>query len=107
MASAFPIMTTTTPERAFTAAPTARSALLPLIMRLLVGADHPPSDYGLAGVILSHLAFLGALAVIYRLTVAVFRDRGMARRTVWIIALAPWAFVFSLAYTESLFLLLS
>jgi hypothetical protein len=81
--------------------------LLPLLMRLLVGADHPPSDYGLAGVILSHLAFLAALAVIYRLTVAVFRDRGMARRTVWIIALAPWAFVFSLAYTESLFLLLS
>ena len=81
--------------------------LLPLLMRLLVGAGHPPSDYGLAGTAISHLAFLGALIVLYRLTVAVFRDRDMARRTVWIVAVSPWSFVFSLAYTESLFLLLS
>jgi hypothetical protein len=81
--------------------------LLPLLMRLLAGAARPPSDYGLAGVLISHLAFFGALVVLYRLTVAVFRDRAMGRRTCWILALAPWGFVFSMAYTEALFLLLS
>ncbi len=81
--------------------------LLPLLMRLLVGAAHPPSDYGLAGMAISHLAFFGALVLLYRLTVAVFRDRAMGRRTLWIMALAPWAFVFSMAYTEALFLALS
>src|SRR5205814_9767718 len=56
---------------------------------------------------ISHLAFLGALLVLYQLTVDVFGDRALARRTGWIVACGPWAFVFSLTYTEALFLLLS
>lgn len=81
--------------------------LLPMLMRLVVGSNRPLSDYGLAGVVINHGLFLAALVVLYQLTLAVFRDPAMGRRVVWIVAVSPWAFVFSMAYTEALFLFLS
>ncbi len=59
-----------------------------------------------AGFFLSNLASLGVLMVLYRLVEGEF-DRDTAKRTVLYIAIFPTAFVFFLAYSESLFLLLA
>ncbi len=58
------------------------------------------------GVLLSNLAFVVALIVLYRL---VSQSYGIpiATRTVWLTALCPVAFFFSALYSESLFLILS
>jgi hypothetical protein len=59
-----------------------------------------------AGVIVSHLALLGALLMLHRLV----RDRHgeeIATRSIWLLALSPVAFFFSAFYTEALFLFVS
>jgi len=56
-----------------------------------------------AGFFLSNLAFLGVLMVLYRLVEIEF-DRDTAKRATLYIAVFPTAFVFFIAYSESLFL---
>jgi hypothetical protein len=56
--------------------------------------------------LISNLAYLGALYVLYDLTRLEFND-GYARRTVLYLAVFPTAFFFFAPYTESLFLLFS
>lgn len=60
-----------------------------------------------AGLLISNLAFLLSLILLFRLTEAKFENRAIAARTVFYIASFPTAFFFATAYTESLFLLLS
>lgn len=57
-----------------------------------------------AGFFLSNLAFLGVLMVLYRLVEIEF-DRDTAQRATFYIAIFPTAFIFFIAYSESLFLL--
>ncbi len=58
------------------------------------------------GYIISNVAFLGALILLYRLVTVDF-NQVIASRTLWAVALFPTAFFFSAVYTESLFLLLA
>ncbi|MEO8284988.1 MAG: mannosyltransferase family protein [Chloroflexota bacterium] len=84
--------------------------LYPLLMRVLgmvLGLDHVQGGYNIAGVLLSHIFFLAALALFYWLTVDYWGDATIAKYSVWTMALLPWAFVFSMTYTEALFLLIS
>lgn len=60
-----------------------------------------------AGLLISNLAFLFSLILLYRLTEAKFENRATAARTIFYIASFPTAFFFAAGYTESLFLLLS
>jgi hypothetical protein len=84
--------------------------LYPFLMRLagdLAGLGGSTGGYAVTGLVLSHLFFLGALALLYRLTLLGWADPAFATRTVWAISALPWAYVFSMTYTESLFLLLA
>ena len=56
-----------------------------------------------AGFFISNLAFLGVLMILYQLVEIEF-DRDTARRATLYIAIFPTAFVFFIAYSESLFL---
>jgi hypothetical protein len=78
--------------------------LYPLVTRVLsfLTGGHPL----LAALLVSNLAFFGALLVLYRLTARTFSD-AVARRTVVYLAIFPTAFFFLAPYSESLFLLLS
>jgi hypothetical protein len=58
-----------------------------------------------AGLIISHVACIGALAVLYRLTDDLLGE-AVARRTVYYLMAFPFAFYLVAAYNESLFLLL-
>ncbi len=58
------------------------------------------------GYLVSNVAFLGAMIVLYRLVSMDFEIE-IARRTLWLLALFPTAFFFTAVYTESLFLLLA
>jgi len=77
--------------------------LYPLLIRLvsaLVG------NAILAALLVSNLALIGALALLYRLSEALF-DAASARRAVAYWLLFPTAFFLQAAYTESLFLFLT
>ena len=65
-----------------------------------------PGDDLLAALLVSNLAFLGALLALFALTAEAFGDRG-ARRAIVVAAIFPTAFFFLAPYTESLFLFLS
>ncbi|HEX8217650.1 MAG TPA: mannosyltransferase family protein [Chloroflexia bacterium] len=73
----------------------------------LTTLDHVQGGYALAGVILSHLLLLAALMLLYYVTLSMSRDETVAKRSVWLMSILPWAFVFSMTYTEALFLLVS
>lgn len=75
--------------------------LLINLVKLLVG------NTVLAGALISHACFLGALVLLYRLTELEFGDRLTAERTVFYLASFPTALFFGAIYTESTFLLLS
>ncbi len=75
--------------------------LFPWLERALMPLTHDPFY---AGLIISNLAGLGMLMVLYRLVAADF-DHDRAWRTVLYLALFPTAFFFAAAYTESLFML--
>lgn len=62
-------------------------------------------DYLLSGLLVSHLAFLGALLVGYRLTRLDYSKR-VASQSLLALSLFPTAFFFLSFYTESLFLFL-
>ena len=72
----------------------------PLLLRALHGVG---LGYVTAGVVLSQLAFLAALAAFELLTRELFGE-AFARRTVVYVALFPMGFVFSMAYPESVVL---
>lgn len=59
-----------------------------------------------AALIVSNLAFFGALLTVFELTREVF-DRAIAKRAVLYMAIFPTAYFFVAPYTESLFLLLA
>lgn len=85
----------------------ARAAFWPLYPWLM-DAGHRLT--GLApetiGYLISNVGFAVALILLYRL-VALDFGTGVARGTLWAIALFPTAFFFTAVYTESLFLLLA
>ena len=78
--------------------------LYPILIRAVAPllGGHPLA----AALLISNLAYLGALFTVYELTRLEFDDR-YARRTVLYLALFPTAFFFLAPYTESLFLLFS
>jgi Gpi18-like mannosyltransferase len=61
----------------------------------------------LIGVLISNVAFLGALTLLYLLVREEWGESGVAGKAVFYLCVFPTAFVFSAFYTESLFLLLS
>lgn len=78
--------------------------LYPLTVRAVAWVV--PGDDLLAALLVSNLAFLGALLALFALTAEAFGDR-VARRAIVVAAIFPTAFFFLAPYTESLFLLLS
>src|SRR6202011_17894 len=64
-------------------------------------------DHLLAGLVISNLAFLAALAYIYALSKMEFGDESTAFHAIFYIAIFPTAIFFSAVYTESLFLALT
>lgn len=77
------------------------------LLGTLLGLGNVHGGYSVAGVIASHLFFIAALIMLYKVTYEVWSDKMVASYSVWAMALLPWSFVFSMTYTESLFLLLS
>jgi len=76
--------------------------LYPFLLRLFDGNE---LSMALAGVIISHLALLAALVIVYRVT-AEEHGAQIAQATVWILCFSPAAPFFGAVYTESLFMLL-
>ncbi len=84
--------------------------LYPLVMRCvgwLFGLANVVGNFNIAGVLINFVFFLVALAVLYHLTKEMLGDITLAKYSVWTMAFLPWSFVFSMAYTEALGLLLS
>jgi Mannosyltransferase (PIG-V) len=77
--------------------------LFPVLVRLLSAPI--PALAGLVSVVLSNVAFLGALALLVRLGTP-YLGRRRATMAATLLAIYPFASVFAMAYTESLFLLL-
>jgi hypothetical protein len=78
--------------------------LYPLTVRVVAWVL--PGDTLLAALLVSNLAFLGALLTLFALTAEAFGPH-VARRAIVVAAIFPTAFFFLAPYTESLFLLLS
>ena len=105
-------------------------AFLPMLPLLIwavgspLGAS-PPWGFHLPALALNHLIFWAALSALYGLTYRIWSRHKddpkqepapeqssdyahtFASRVLWVTACWPWAFVFSMIYTEGLFLLLS
>src|SRR6266851_6230412 len=84
---------------------TAFFPLFPLLIKggaLLIGNQ----GYIVVGMILSNLALLGALFVLYQIATDMLGERA-GRRTILYLCIFPTAFFFFAAYNESLFLLLT
>jgi hypothetical protein len=79
--------------------------LLPVLARSLRAV--PGITAGMSVVIVANAAALGAFAVLYRLVVFELGDEACARRAVWLLALAPPAFVLTMGYADSLLLVTS
>jgi hypothetical protein len=80
--------------------------LYPLLMRYvgrLIG--HTPSDVYVGGIIVSWVAFAGAMVLLLRLAQLDVDDE-QAERSVLLAAIFPFAFFYGLVYTEATFLLL-
>ena len=85
--------------------------LYPMICKLIAaivpGADASPERLIAICLLVSNLALIGALVLLYRLSLRVLGTHEAAERTNWYLLLSPPGFYFSAAYTESTFLLLS
>jgi len=82
--------------------------VFPLLMRgatELVGAAPSDRNLALAALVIANLCFVGCVALIA--AVAARSSPEVARNAVILFCLSPFAFFFNVAYTESLFLLLS
>jgi hypothetical protein len=82
-------------------------AYFPLYPLLLRGAAKLTGEFPLTGMALSNLFFLLALIMLYQTALEFGCDKAAADRTVFYLALFPVSYFFSLAQTESLFLLLT
>lgn len=78
--------------------------LFPLLTRL--ASVVTLGDLAVAGVLISNLAFVAALVVLYRLALRHLDPDG-ALRSLAFVAFAPGAVAFAMAYSDSLFLLLA
>ncbi|MCU1264972.1 MAG: hypothetical protein JWM21_1290 [Acidobacteria bacterium] len=78
--------------------------LYPILLRALATLT---GDLPLTGICLSSTFFLFALILLYRTVIAFNYDPSVADRTVFYVAAFPVSYFFSLAQTESLFLLLT
>jgi len=78
--------------------------LFPLVTK--VASILTLGDVALAGVLVSNLAFVAALGVLYRLAVRHLEHED-ALRSLAFVAFAPGAVAFAMAYSDSLFLLLA
>ena len=67
----------------------------------------PGVTAGEAVIIVANIASLAAFAVLYRIVVFELGDEGCARRAVWLLALAPPAFVLVMGYADSLLVVTS
>jgi Gpi18-like mannosyltransferase len=81
-------------------------AFFPLYPMLLRAVRFVTGDPLWAGLILSNLALLAAVILLYRLTI-LEGDASTAERTVWYLLIFPASFFGSAIYTEALFLLLA
>jgi hypothetical protein len=79
--------------------------LLPLLDRGLSAVT--PLTVGIASLLITNAASLLVAIGIYALVCAEFGDRVLARRAVWLMMLAPPAFVFVMGYSESVLVLLA
>lgn len=84
------------------------TAFFPLFPLLISAIAYPFGSWGYiaAGMLISNLAFLGSMFVIYQLAVDVAGEHA-ARRTLLYLSIFPTAFYFFAAYNESLFILLA
>lgn len=79
--------------------------LYPMLMRGLATAlGSGQEDFYFAGIVISWLAFAGAMVMLYKLA-RLDLDEGGARRAVIYAAVFPFAFFFGVVYSESLFFL--
>ncbi len=78
------------------------------VFPMLMQAVHRLTGVGLmaAGVIVSNVAFVGALVYVYRYAIVLGGSTRAALLAVAILCFAPQSFVFSAVYTESLFMVL-
>jgi hypothetical protein len=83
-----------------------RTAFFPLYPLLVRGVGIVIGSDLVAGVLISLVAFMVAMVLLYRL-VALELDHELARIAVMLIAFCPMAYFFSAVYSESLFLALS
>src|SRR3984957_12646578 len=79
--------------------------LLPLLDRGL--SDVTSLTVGIASLLITNVGSLLVAIGIYALVCAEFADRALARRAVWLMMLAPPAFVFVMGYSESVLVLLA
>ena len=79
--------------------------LLPLLDRGL--SDITSLTVGIASLVITNAASLLLGIGIYALVRSEFQDTILARRAVWLIMLAPPAFVFVMGYSEALLVLLA
>src|SRR6266581_7341006 len=84
------------------------TAFFPLFPWLIKGIAFLFGNHGYfaIGILLSNLAFLGALFVLYQIAADALGDQ-VGRRTLLYLCIFPTAFFFFTAYNESLFLLLT
>jgi len=73
--------------------------LLPIMMR--VGKELVDLPYIATAAIVSNFALAVAVVGFYELTIQIFGDRALARNAACFMAVTPMAFVFSMAYPES------
>jgi len=78
--------------------------LLPLLDRALHAVTF--LTVGVSSLLIVNFASLLAAVGIYALVDAEFHDKLLARRAVWLITLAPPAFVFAMGYSDSILVLL-
>lgn len=81
-------------------------AFFPLLPLLIGGATRLGLSFELAGTLINHLAFLGALVLLHRSTRATLGPRA-ACWAVAVMAWCPYSLYGSVIYTEGLFLLLT
>ena len=79
--------------------------LLPILARSFRAV--PGMTAGMSVIVVANVASLAAFVVLYRLVMFEIGDEACARRAVWLLALAPPAFVLVMGYAESLLLVTS
>ena len=79
--------------------------LLPILARSFRAV--PGMTAGMSVIVVANVASLAAFVVLYRLVMFEIGDEACARRAVWLLALAPVAFVLVMGYSESLLLVTS